>query len=75
MSIQLLEYAIPLSSVLCPRHKKSGLQYLGNKRSYHRSADGKTTREKKSQKIKNKIKNKIKTKNLNKNLHKNIPKN
>ena len=78
ITIQLLEYAIPppppLSCtsqkfLLCPRDKKSGLQYLGNRESYHRPAGGKTTGEKI-------LNNKIWKKNLKKtNYKKNLKNN
>ena len=43
--IHLLEYPIPSSRFFRHifRHKKAGLQYLGNRESYHKTAGGKAT--------------------------------
>ena len=44
--IQLLEYPILPSVTKNFRHKKAGLQYLGYRESYHKTAGGKTTEKK-----------------------------
>ena len=49
-SIQQLEYPIPLS--VRARNKKSGWRYLGNEKSYQRSAGVKTTGKKSKTKVK-----------------------
>ena len=36
--IKLLEYAMPATATTAARHKNDGWRYLGNKKSYQRSA-------------------------------------